>query len=1356
MSSLIQDFVKNYGEITEFDLNNVFTKSGNLTKRTIGLKQKSFALVKLMKGLNIKTKADYESYKAKIELDNYEKVHGKISAKDIASVFNKDGKLTKRITKKNEQLVNLMTTINANKKADLNNKLNKISEIETLDKVEKEPKVFVKKPVKKSAKKHVKNHDVKPVEIKEVIEIDGPVQETISIEQLEPENHIESTAVLLEVDEHDLSNKYDETTETDYVSKLKDIKTFDNGVTFNFGSNFNVRYNRLKPAIIEFLNTKDLNNYYFKYHVKGFDNKHWTTVPMNSDNIPKIKSFLDRETFFGMHSDEFDKALTEAGIDSRETIQTSNGLKLTESKLTIDMIDKITITSKAYGKKESKTQIYCDNGGAFYDAKLKPESAHLEQFTYRYQIFATQLDCDGQPRPEYKYNCLTWAFKQSGQFDDKTLEAIMVRCYTRLVSRKQLISLCEEFKIAIQVRKQFKRERGVQWDYIDARQQWMGYKGEDPIARIKLGLIRKHYFLDETVVGLESYYLKHMNEIPIDDPNKYKIQAYNKTRKSFKYNNRNPSINSRLLIELLEEYNHTTKLTFSERALMQSDLYQYVSNEITDINLHEKDFKLIEYKPKKSDSWPVYYADCETDVVSYSTHQAFCIACVARRSTDIKSYYGHDCLDQWLEDLPDKCIVYFHNLGYDGRLMNKYTSFNEIEKQGKIMTKTITYHGKVIKLKDSYSILTMKLSQFPRAFKLACGGKEMFPYRYYTFDRLETNKGLISEAGNEEIQWDTDALKTILSTRQIDKPIDQLKWDQHQFEQNIDAIPNCRINADGKPDAKGEYFDMKLYCDFYVKQDVRLLQEGFDAFRNILLDPAYAIDIDADNFLTMPSISSDFCMKNIFAPTENGMYAYSGIARAYIQKAVEGGRCMTRDNEKWHVTSVLNDFDAVSLYPSAMARLYAVSGTPTTIPKECLNVEYLLSHTAAENEQTSNDKPIAAYIVHIQITKVGIARHFPLIMKKTKKGGSTINMNVNECCEMYVDNIKLEDLIKYQGIECNILDGIMWYTSSNNICTKDFRIRDQIQRLHKLRCQLKKEGSAAQEVIKLMMNALYGKTIQKPIMTETVYKKIYTVKNYYRQYTKTGKETRKSIERFTKYADKIEFDKDGKEFIRLEKTPADNFMLKNHAKIRESFDIDVNLCAIVLNKQIDDFYTPTLIGVQILSMSKRIMNEVMCTAEDLEIPIFYQDTDSMHILNKEIDHLACEFKKRFGRELIGKELGQFHSDFDPLVKNGNNPVSIESYFLGKKCYIDHLRDDAGNEGYHIRMKGVTDNCIRLEAIEKFNNDPMKVYEYLANNESLHFDLAKVKAKFQNNKDRTISNVNNFARTVKFIGPLNLI
>ena len=60
-------------------------------------------------------------------------------------------------------------------------------------------------------------------------------------------------------------------------------------------------------------------------------------------------------------------------------------------------------------------------------------------------------------------------------------------------------------------------------------------------------------------------------------------------------------------------------------------------------------------------------------------------------------------------------------------------------------------------------------------------------------------------------------------------------------------------------------------------------------------------------------------------------------------------------------------------------------------------------------------------------------------------------------------------------------------------------------------------------------------------------------------------------------------------------------------------------------------------------MSKRIMNEVMCLAEDNEIKVYYQDTDSMHLKERDIDTLAAKFKETYGRELIGKEMGQFQA-----------------------------------------------------------------------------------------------------------------
>ena len=49
---------------------------------------------------------------------------------------------------------------------------------------------------------------------------------------------------------------------------------------------------------------------------------------------------------------------------------------------------------------------------------------------------------------------------------------------------------------------------------------------------------------------------------------------------------------------------------------------------------------------------------------------------------------------------------------------------------------------------------------------------------------------------------------------------------------------------------------------------------------------------------------------------------------------------MTRLNKRYIVHEELADFDAVSLYPSAMARLYCVKGKPEVLKAEELNTEY--------------------------------------------------------------------------------------------------------------------------------------------------------------------------------------------------------------------------------------------------------------------------------------------------------------------------------------------------------------------------------------------------------------------------------
>ena len=54
----------------------------------------------------------------------------------------------------------------------------------------------------------------------------------------------------------------------------------------------------------------------------------------------------------------------------------------------------------------------------------------------------------------------------------------------------------------------------------------------------------------------------------------------------------------------------------------------------------------------------------------------------------------------------------------------------------------------------------------------------------------------------------------------------------------------------------------------------------------------------------------------------------------------------------------------------------------------------------------------------------------------------------------------------------------------------------------------------------------------------------------------------------------------------------------------------------------------------------------MTTAQDNNIEIFYQDTDSMHLRDNDIEKLQQIYNEKYGKELIGKNMGQFHSDFD--------------------------------------------------------------------------------------------------------------
>jgi hypothetical protein len=402
---------------------------------------------------------------------------------------------------------------------------------------------------------------------------------------------------------------------------------------------------------------------------------------------------------------------------------------------------------------------------------------------------------------------------------------------------------------------------------------------------------------------------------------------------------------------------------------------------------------------------------------------------------------------------------------------------------------------------------------------------------------------------------------------------------------------------------------------------------------------------------------------------------------------------MANNKKDMILNEILNDFDAVSLYPSAMAR---IQGFLKGIPKIINNLDY--------NQIKNYD----GYFIQIKIIKVGIKRAFPLMSYKTEEGIRDFN-NDMEGKILIVDKTTAEDLINFQKIEFEVLKGYYFDEGFND------KIVETIKYLFSKRKELKSKGNKSEVIYKLIMNSGYGKLITKPHDTKI---KFFDKKKEFEVYNSRNYNI---INNYVEYANE-------KYRVEINDTRAGQF----------------NYCHL---------------GAEILSMSKRIMNEVICSAEDNNLKIYYQDTDSIHINDEDIAKLKTIYETKYNRQLIGKDMGQFHSDFDIKVKKDgkkikvNNVVSTGLIMLGKKSYIDRLQG-VGEDGeiyndFHIRLKGINNEAIKLK-LKDYNN-AFELYEDLYNGKKIEFDLTAEGSKccFEFGKSYNIITKTSFKREVSF-------
>ena len=1045
-------------------------------------------------------------------------------------------------------------------------------------------------------------------------------------------------------------------------NKLKNMNNNSNKFIKNIEENLVINeINKIRRNEPIKVNGKHVNNSTNFNNIKSLSNRDKIKLILN--NINQNDKYLITIGNINYTLSKKNKNSVDDIIEDRPIYNSNGSDKELKEILTNDnqemTLEYIDATNANYGA----SKLYNKNSGEYFNMYLKDE------YNYdltKYQVYH-QNDID-----QNLNNCFINCLILSNQLSDKQIKSIKIDIKCRDIPLKTINTIAKKYNLNIIIKK-----------HNDKNLTKYLYNNDKKINIINIGLINNHYFIIEQV-PYTTYYIKNYMELKdIEDNNK----IYEKNGKYYKKDDKH-FITSYDIIKFLYENKETYLNNIDLNN--QSDNHQYLNKiddnimNIENLNYDESNVKYIineddkEIKPVKK-----YFCDFETreyNINNTLKHIAY-LCCLVDENDNKQRFYGTDSGLKLLQSLKSDVLLIFHNAKYDFNFLIKYMRTKNIIQKGNKLISYSGYFGKFnITIKDSLLIINMPLHKFGKNFNLE-QPKEIMPYGLYNNEELFNKKYLT-----------VDEIKPYLNNNN----------DYNQF------IYNCKkwnlFNSDNK-------INIIEYSAIYCEIDCQVLKNGYNVMNKWSLHGTEigdkkieGINIDINNKLTLASMGYEYILNNKCLEKCTKL---SNIPSIFISKSIRGGRVMSNQNKIIKCDKILNDFDAVSLYPSAMVRLCnELGGILQGAPKILQTTDYNII------------KNYDGYFVKIRITKINKILDFPLLSiedKITKTKNYTNNI-VNH--EFIVDKITLEDLIKFQEVEFEIINGYYFNEGRNN------KLGDIIKNLFNTRLALKADDeNEAQLLYKEIMNSIYGKTILKPIDTEI----------------------------------KI-----------ISKKKLNNFLIRNYNWIKQYELIDdSDDVKITMYKSINSHYNSPQIGSEILSMSKRIMNEVMTLAQDNNIKLYYQDTDSMHIEDDKVKLLSDLYKEKYNKELIGKNMGEFHCDFKLEYNNTkynektyiDNIVSIKSIFLGKKCYIDKLQGNIYNDkneiidkvyGFHCRMKGISSKAIDHYTKTK-NINEMTIYELLANNNELEFDLAGngTITKFKQNKNFSIETIKEFKRNIKF-------
>lgn len=603
-------------------------------------------------------------------------------------------------------------------------------------------------------------------------------------------------------------------------------------------------------------------------------------------------------------------------------------------------------------------------------------------------------------------------------------------------------------------------------------------------------------------------------------------------------------------------------------------------------------------------------------------------------------------------------------------------------------------------IRDSTKLVpNTPLASFQKTFQLDASlqKKDFAEYKFYT------EQNAFDEFKCSTVDYISGKLFDENETKNAQK---RAKYLQDLDEFLIAENMGTRDASDGRV-----YFLPWRFYKHYLAYDVLVLAAGLQALQVDM----FAIsenELDILHSMTLPSFANKFMSWN---GAFEGMYQLKLSLRNFQRKAVFGGRTFVNPAyEGKRCSGEFEYLDAISLYPSAIVYICEeLGGFPTGPAKLLLPAQINIPHAELMLRLTED---VSDYTVEIRIKAIRKKQMSGIPFISHKKADGCLDY-VNEIPEgvefldCVVDKITLEDWIQFHDIDFKIMGGIYWKGPKNK------KFGEIMQRLHLERKKCKDAGQTSKaNLLKLTSNSAYGKTIQKPHNSA---KKMIPV---------------------------LKKNKNHGEEEGFQRTLLSDFHLLESFRFVGPHQVEV-----IISK-LDIQHSLAQVGSKILAASKRLMNRVFNLCSDLKAPIYYTDTDSFLVERADVPRVAVAFEAKYGRALLGSELGQFHSDFT-FKKDGKvvDPSYVHSTMfwpMGKKLYCHRLQanlpDGRVLHTIQYKAKGCTEQGLVAKA-RSYNEDDadegmMALYQDLSEGKDIEVVLNPRcgKPRFEYDKDHRVS------------------